>query len=112
MIRLLALALLVTLSGCGGMGDRELQMFVMSDIANAEAISKAAGLGGYSACLMTLEPVAMASPNPSMDGILTLGARKLALEQAVYGPCGSVLAPILLKAIGKAGGPFGVFLPF
>jgi len=87
-------------------------MFASGDIKNAEFIAGQAGLTGYAACLHILEPVAVASPDPTQDGILTLGARSLALQQAVYGPCGSILAPILLKALGKAGGPFGLFLPF
>lgn len=110
-MREIMLLVALLLAGCVT-GDRELQMFVVGDIANAEVIAAAAGLKTYSACLMLLEPVAMASPVPAYDGLLTLGARSLALRQAVYGPCGSVLAPILLKALGKAGGPFGVFLPF
>jgi hypothetical protein len=107
-----ALSLVLLLLGGCATGDRELQMFVSGDIANAEVIAMSAGLVTYSTCLKTLEPVAMASPMPKNDGLLTVGARSLALQQAVYGPCGSVLAPILLKALGKAGGPFGLFLPF
>jgi hypothetical protein len=103
---------LLVLAGCGSAPDRELQMFVSSDIRHAEFIAAQAGLAAYSSCLHMLEPVAVASPDAASDGLLTLGARKMALEQAVYGPCGSVLAPILLRALGKAGGPFGLFLPF
>jgi len=87
-------------------------MFVSGDIRNAEFIAGAARLTSYVACLHTLEPVALPSPDPPNDGLLTIGARKMALEAAVYGPCGSVLAPILLKALGKAAGPFGIALPF
>jgi hypothetical protein len=100
------------LAGCGSATDRELQMFVAGDIRNAEFIASQAGLTGYLACLHTLEPIAVASPDPTQDGLLTLGARSMALQAAVYGPCGSVLAPVLLKALGKGAGPFGLFLPF
>jgi hypothetical protein len=103
-------ALSLFLGGCAA--DQELQMFVTGDIKNAEAISAAANMPGYVACLQDLEPVAMASPDPKSDGLLTLGARKMALIQAVSGSCGSVLAPILLRALSKAAGPFGLALPF
>ncbi len=106
------IALCLLLGGCGAAGDRELQMFVSGDLKNAEFIAGQAGLTSYVSCLHTLEPVAMASPDPTHDGVFVLGARSLALQVAVYGPCGSVLAPILLKALGKAGGPSGLFLPF
>ena len=106
------LAFASLLAGCGGTGDRELQMFVAGDIANAEAIATAAQLAPLEACLKTLEPVAMASPNPMADGLLTIGARKAALQASVSGPCGSIVAPILLQKIGKAAGPFGLALPF
>jgi hypothetical protein len=89
-----------------------LQMFVSGDIKNAEFIAGQAGLASYVACLHTLEPVAVASPDPSNDGLLTLGARKMALVASVNGPCGSVLAPLLLEKLGKAAGPFGLALPF
>jgi hypothetical protein len=111
MIKVLTFAVALVLAGCAN-ADRDLQMFVMGDINNAQVIAQAAGLQGYSTCLTVLQPVAMASPDPTHDGILTIGARKMALEQAVYGPCGSVIAPILLKALGKAAGPFGIGLPF
>jgi hypothetical protein len=104
-------ALPLMLANCGTV-DHEVQIFVLGDIANAKVIAAAAGLTSYSSCLKTLEPVAMASPMPANDGLLTLGAREMALQQSIYGPCGSILAPILLKALGKAAGPFGITLPF
>jgi hypothetical protein len=109
---LLLLSLSLGVAGCSAASDREVQMFVMGDIKNAEFIAGQAGLTSYVACLHTLEPVAVASPDPTHDGLLVLGARTMALQAAVYGPCGSVLAPILLKALGKAAGPFGIALPF
>jgi hypothetical protein len=103
---------LLALSACSTSSDRALQMFVSGDIKNAEFIAGQAGLVTYTTCLHTLEPVAVASPDPSNDGLLTLGARKMALVASVNGPCGSVLAPLLLEKLGKAAGPFGLALPF
>jgi hypothetical protein len=113
-IKSVCLILLAALCGCAQLSaeDRALGMFVMSDIKNAEFISAQAGLTTYTACLGMLEPVATPSPDPAHDGLLVLGARALALKQAVYGPCGSVLAPILLRALGKASAPFSIALPF
>jgi hypothetical protein len=111
---ILLLSLLAALGGCSQLSaeDRALQMFVEGDRANAEYIAAAAGLSHYYVCMQLLRPVAMASPAPENDGLLVLGARVAALDQALHGDCGSVVAPILLKALGKATAPFSIALPF
>jgi hypothetical protein len=99
-------------TGTGSGIDTELQMFVSGDISNAQAIAMAGGNAQYAACMSALAPVAMASPTPANDGLLVVGARSANLQAAVNGACGPILAPLLLKKLGKLAGPFGVGLPF
>jgi hypothetical protein len=114
MIKVLILVGVLSLGACKNLTttDMGLQVFVSGDIANAQAIAVAGGNMQYAACMQVLGPVAMASPDPANDGLLVLGAREANLVAAVNGPCGQVLAPLLLKALGKAAGPFGLALPF
>lgn len=108
----LATAALLVLAGCA-QADSGLQMFVAGDLANAAAISAAAGDAVGAQCAKALMPVAMASPNPAQDGLLVVEARKRALALALAGGCGQVVAPALLSAIGKVvPQPFNLLLPY
>ncbi len=103
---------LLLMSGCSAL-DRDVQLFVSGDIKNAEAIARAANNTILVDCLVQLEPVAMASPAPTNDGLLVVAARAAVLQAAVSGACGPVLAPLMLRIQGKlVPAPFGVLLPF
>lgn len=97
-----------SLAGCS-----QVQMFTAGDLANATALAIAGADAPGAACWNGLVPAAAASPDPADDGVAVLAERKRLLAQAVSGPCGAIIAPAILQAIGKAvPAPFSLALPF
>jgi hypothetical protein len=91
---LAALALAAALGGCA-----EVQQFAAGDLANASAL---AGVGADpvgAQCWDALGLAAAPTPAPADDGLAVLAERKRLAEAAVAGPCGAVVAPLLLKAL-------------
>jgi hypothetical protein len=102
------LAALVMLGGCA-----PLQQFTEGDLRNASALAA----GGHdpigAMCWKGFEVAAAKTPQPADDGLAVLAERKRLVEEVVAGPCGAVIAPALLRDVGKlVPAPFGAALPF
>jgi hypothetical protein len=87
------LALAAALAGCA-----QVRQFTAGDLANAAALAgKADPVGAQ--CWAALGLAAAATPKAADDGLAVLAERKRLAEAAVAGPCGAVVAPLLLKAV-------------
>lgn len=97
--RVLAFCAMLTLglSACSQLGK-----FTEGDLGNAAALATAGGDTAGAQCWNGLAPAAAPSPMPQTDGIAVVAERDRLLHAAVSGPCGAVLAPALLKLLGKA----------
>jgi hypothetical protein len=93
----LSVALAVGLSACSQLGK-----FTEGDLGNAAALASAGGDTVGAQCWNGLAPAAAPSPTPQADGIAVVAERDRLLHAAISGPCGAVVAPALLKLLGKA----------
>jgi hypothetical protein len=93
----LGVALAVGLSACAQLGK-----FTEGDLENAAALATAGGDTVGAQCWDGLAPAAASSPMPQTDGIAVIAERDRLLHAAISGPCGAVVAPALLKLLGKA----------
>ncbi|HEY1298845.1 MAG TPA: hypothetical protein VGF07_00010 [Stellaceae bacterium] len=94
---LLAVGLAAGLSACSQLGK-----FTAGDLGNAAALAMAGGDTAGAQCWNGLAPAAAPSPMPQTDGIAVLAERDRLLYAAISGPCGAVVAPALLRLLGKA----------
>jgi hypothetical protein len=88
-----ALLLAAALCGCA-----QAQQFTAGDLTNAEHLAGAADPIG-AGCWHALGAAAAPTSNPADDGFAVLAERKRLIEAAIGGPCGAVVAPLLLQAI-------------
>jgi hypothetical protein len=87
------LLLAASLCGCA-----ELRQFTAGDLANAAALAGRGDPVG-AGCWAALGAAAAPTPNPADDGIAVLAERKRLAEAAAAGPCGAVVAPVLLRVL-------------
>jgi hypothetical protein len=112
--RLLSPAMLLlaaTLAACSA--EHQVERFTAGDLANAAALATKGNDPVGAMCWTGLEAAAASTPQPGDDGLAVLGERARLAAATVSGACGGVIAPVLVRDVGKIIPlPVNLALPF